>query len=180
MSFFTEIETQTAASQIKKEGSKEILKSLHVLLKTEKQRTVDTASTQFIDALLNFTDASKDMVSPNIMRYMMSRDSYIQELIALAEKMQTIDLPNAYQAAQSVIVTKENSVVLHKILVALMAFQERNKEKQGRITHGKGDMVENTTHDIMKKYMKKDFNDVADLVSPLINTLKRKLVSATG
>lgn len=178
MSFFTEMETDTAVKKIKNSGSKEILKLIGSKLKSEKPNVTDFALTQLIDAFINFTEAAKDMYAPNIMRYMMSRDSYIKELIAAAEKMQTVDLPNANKAAESVTATKENSDLLHEFLISLIAFQERNIEKQLRISSGKGDMVENTTHDIMKKYMKKDFNDVAELVTPLIKTLESKLIAA--
>jgi len=177
MTFFTEIETESAVNKIKHSGSKEILKSINAHLKKEKQHVTDYALSQLIDAFINFSEAAKDMYAPNIMRYMMSRDAYIKELVAAADKMQNVDLPNANKAAESIIVTKENSHILHNFLVSLIAFKERNMEKQLRIANGKGDMVENTTHDIMKKYMKKDFNDVAELVAPLIKTLEAKLIA---
>lgn len=179
MSFFALSETEAAVNKIQHSGSKEILKTLNTSLSKALNNTADPILKELITALINFTEAAKDMYAPNVMRYMMKRDSYIIELIGIAKKIEEVDIPTAEKAATSLNITQENCDLIHFILISLIAFQKRNIEKQMRIDNHKGNMVENTTHDIMQKYMKKNFNHVAELVSTLIKIIQTKIITVT-
>lgn len=165
------------ATTLCEKGAKEILKQLQKLLndKQAKQLTAQNATiNHLVDTLNELTDALSDMYSPNILRFMTNKDAYIKELITSASHIQASVIPEATTAAQSVTIGTSEKEFSNQLHTVLLAFKMANHEKQRKIDLGKGDMIENTTHDIMKKYMKKNFNDVAELISPIIDALQTK------
>lgn len=169
---------EDTANALKTKGAKDILKSLNKLL-TEKNTQAlasnNTALNDLISSLTEATSALKDTYAPNIMRFMTKKDSYIKELVSSATHIIETVIPNATNAAGQLTLSDTQKDFATTLTTQLLAFKLSNIEKQEKITAGKGDMIENTTHDIMQKYMKKNFNDIAELLTPLIKILETKL-----
>lgn len=164
-----------AVAELKAKGAKEILKTLQKFLKDKETKQLaaqNSSISDLISTLTELANALSDMYSPNILRFMTNKDAYIKELVASANQVQEYIIPNAINAAQALTLSANETNFSNKLLAFLIAFKMANQEKQVKIDQGKGDMVENTTHDIMKKNMKKNFSDVADLVSPIIHALQ--------
>lgn len=154
------------------QNAKELLKNITKLLQNKQTAALashNPSLSAFIAHLQSITEALKDTYSPNILRFMTKRDAYIKELTASAKNVIEHTMPQTISAAENLTVNANDKAFLQSLLDYLTSFAQANSLKQDKINAGKGDMVENTTHDIMKKYVHKNFQDIADMFT-LLNT----------
>lgn len=172
----TKQELSAELQKIRDKGAKETLKQLNTWLSSKTVATIATNNPTFsllVKQLDLFTQALKDTYSPNILRFMTKKEAYIQELVHSAKNVQDNVIPDAIAAAKNLTITPELQPTTNALQQLLTAFQAANEDKQAKIDANKGDMVEITTHDIMKKYLKKNFYDIGQLVSPIIIALEK-------
>lgn len=158
--------------KIKDKGAKEVLKQLNKWLTSTQANQLaneDPHAAALITHLSAACEALKDTYSPNILRFMTSKEAYIKELVASAKTVQDSLIPAAIDAAKAI--HKTETIV--PLMMLLIAFSQANQEKQEKVAAGKGDMVEITTHDIMKKNLQKNFADIGQLVEPIITALNK-------
>lgn len=168
----------TQVEKLQDKNTKDLLKSFNKLLTQKETKSLianNEPLSQLAQQLTTFTDALKDTYSPNILRFMTSRDAYIKELVASAEHIQNDVIPAATQMAQSLEINADQKPFIQTLLAYLRVFQTKNIAIQAKVDNCKGDMIENTTHDIMQKHLKKNFLDIGELATPIINALQEKL-----